>query len=458
MRPTRFSRGSHCDLPLVKHLPVLIAGVGLAVATSMARAVTAATYVYDDAGRLISVQYDDGTFIQYTLDPAGNRTATTQGRDTTPPAVPAGLTVAAPASGTVNLTWQASADNLSGSGTAGYRVFRNGGTTPLAATPLTNYSDSSTSGTVTYTYTVLAYDNAGNASPQCVAVAVTTPDTLEPSVPVGLAATSTSSNAVNLTWTASTDTGGSGLAGYKILRNGTQINTSATATYTDGTTLGTTTYSYAVKAYDRTGNTSAASVAASVTTPDTLPPSVPTGVKATSTVANSVTVSWGASVDTGGSGLVGYNVYRADKTKVLQSVAAPATSYTDATAGGGATLTYTVAAYDAVGNVSAVSSPASVTVLGSVPSAPGTPLPTGINRSGTWSERWAASTGSVAYYVLSRDDGRVVNITAPATTSAETGANGATYQYSVKACNSSNQCSAVVTGGPLTVCLGLTCP
>ena len=32
-----------------------------------------AQYTYDNLNRLIQVQYEDGTTIQYTYDPAGNR-------------------------------------------------------------------------------------------------------------------------------------------------------------------------------------------------------------------------------------------------------------------------------------------------------------------------------------------------------------------------------------------------
>lgn len=37
----------------------------------------AVTYTYDDAGRLTSVNYPNGTVIAYTYDPAGNLTSRT---------------------------------------------------------------------------------------------------------------------------------------------------------------------------------------------------------------------------------------------------------------------------------------------------------------------------------------------------------------------------------------------
>ncbi|MBI2930901.1 MAG: fibronectin type III domain-containing protein [Planctomycetes bacterium] len=93
-------------------------------------------------------------------------------------------------------------------------------------------------------------------------VVVTAPsDTIPPTTPTGLAATSASSTQINLSWTASTDSGGSGLAGYKIERstdniNFSEITTTAGTTYSNtGLTTGTT-YYYRVRAYDGAGNNS----------------------------------------------------------------------------------------------------------------------------------------------------------------------------------------------------------
>ena len=256
--------------------------------------------------------------------------------DITPPSVPTGLAGTAPTSTTVNLTWNAATDT-GGSGLAGYKIYRAG--VQIGTSASTTYSDTTTAGTTTYSYTVAAYDHAGNTSAQSSAVNVTTPDTIPPSVPVGLAASAPASGTVNLTWTASTDTGGSGLSGYKIYRAGSQIGSSASASYTDSTTSGTTSYTYTISAYDNAGNASARSSGVSITTPDTIPPSVPTGL--TATVINSasqVNLSWNASTDTGGSGMAGYIVLR--NGSGLGS--STSTSYSDTTVGGGTTYSYTV--------------------------------------------------------------------------------------------------------------------
>jgi chitodextrinase len=419
---------------------------------------TSATASYSDTTTTGTTAY---TYTVAAYDNAGNVSAQSSvvnvtTPDTIPPSVPTGLAALAPASGTVNLTWTAATDT-GGSGLTGYKIYRAGAQIGTSAS--TSYSDTTTLGTTSYTYTVAAYDNAGNTSAQSTAAGVTTPDTIPPSVPTGLAASAPASGTVNLTWAAATDTGGSGLAGYKIYRAGAQIGTSASATYTDTTTLGTTSYTYAVAAYDNAGNVSAQSSGASITTPDTIPPSVPTGLTATVISAAQINLNWNASTDTGGSGMAGYRIYR--NGVVFSGTTATVTSYADTSVGGGTTYTYTVAAIDNAQNISAQSTSANATTPANVPSVPGTPSPSGKVTTLSWTEAWTASTGPVAYYVLSRTTGGVNDgtwtITAPTTSSAQNGSNGSRYAYSVTACNSSNQCSAA-SFSSINVCQGGVCP
>jgi uncharacterized repeat protein (TIGR03806 family) len=95
------------------------------------------------------------------------------------------------------------------------------------------------------------------------------PDTMAPSVPQNLIATATGSTQVNLTWSASTDSGGAGLAGYRVLRDGNQIATTVAANFSDTGLTANTTYTYTVRAFDNAtpANVSAQSAAAIATTP-----------------------------------------------------------------------------------------------------------------------------------------------------------------------------------------------
>jgi hypothetical protein len=93
---------------------------------------------------------------------------------------------------------------------------------------------------------------------------VASTDSAPPTAPQSLGAM-LGGGKVDLTWTASSDN--EGVAGYRVLRNGTQIATPPVPSYSDSSIQPGSSYSYQVVAYDANGNTSTASNVASVTTP-----------------------------------------------------------------------------------------------------------------------------------------------------------------------------------------------
>jgi len=198
-------------------------------------------------------------------------TTTTIPRDGTAPSVPAGLTASAASCSQVNLGWSAATDT-GGSGLKGYNLYRGASFVKLVPAPATSTTDAPLAASTVYTYTVSAVDNAGNESGRSNTATTNTPscpDTTAPSVPPGLSASATSCSQVNLSWAASTDTGGSGLKGYNVFRNGaflTQVLAPATSTADQGRSASTS-YSYAVAAVDNAGNQSALSPAVGATTP-----------------------------------------------------------------------------------------------------------------------------------------------------------------------------------------------
>ncbi len=92
-------------------------------------------------------------------------------------------------------------------------------------------------------------------------------DTEAPSTPSGLTANAVSASQVDLSWQASNDN--IGVAGYTIYRDGAELTTvpGSAVVYSDNTVSASTTYNYAVDAFDVAGNHSAQSSPASVTTP-----------------------------------------------------------------------------------------------------------------------------------------------------------------------------------------------
>ncbi|MEY9864031.1 hypothetical protein ABH935_009685 [Catenulispora sp. GAS73] len=91
------------------------------------------------------------------------------GGDTTPPSVPTGLTVTGTTSSSVSLKWTASTDNVA---VTGYNVYR--GTTLAGTSTTTTFTDSGLTASTQYSYTVSAYDAAGNVSAASTAVTATT--------------------------------------------------------------------------------------------------------------------------------------------------------------------------------------------------------------------------------------------------------------------------------------------
>ena len=96
----------------------------------------------------------------------------TQSKDNQPPTVPALISATANGPNAVDLSWNPSTDNVS---VAGYQVIRNGAV--IAATPgaFTSYHDATVTANSTYSYTVKAFDSAGNYSAESNAIQVSTP-------------------------------------------------------------------------------------------------------------------------------------------------------------------------------------------------------------------------------------------------------------------------------------------
>jgi len=224
---------------------------------------TSATTSYSDPS------LTSGTTYSYTVaayDSDGNLSAQSGSAsamtfDATPPSVPTGLTGVAHSQTRIDLDWTAATDNI---GVAGYRIYRGGN--QIGTTANTAYSDLTVVGSMTYSYTVAAYDAAGNVSGQSIPRNVATPDVTAPSTPTSLSAAAASPSRVNLSWSASSDTGGSGLAGYYVYRGGSLIASTTSTSYSDTALAASTAYSYAVAAYDNMGNTSGQSSTASATT------------------------------------------------------------------------------------------------------------------------------------------------------------------------------------------------
>ncbi len=110
------------------------------------------------------------------------------GPDTNPPTMPSGLSLVNASETSISIKWNSSNDNV---GISGYRIFR--GETLLGTTSELSYIDNSISGCADYSYSISAFDAAGNESSQSAPLVVNNcaPDltstiTLSPNVAHGV--------------------------------------------------------------------------------------------------------------------------------------------------------------------------------------------------------------------------------------------------------------------------------
>lgn len=148
----------------------------------------------------------------------------------------------------------------------------------ITPTPVSfgNFTDSGRAQGTSYSYTVRARGPNSITGVLSVARIATTQatDTTAPSVPTLLPVNVISGSRIDLTWTASTDTGGSGLAGYKLERSSTSATTGFAQIYagtglshSDQTVAAGVRYWYRLRAYDNAANDSAYSATQDGTTP-----------------------------------------------------------------------------------------------------------------------------------------------------------------------------------------------
>ena len=221
-------------------------------------------------------------------------------------------------------------------------------------------------------------------------------DSTRPSTPSGLYVVGPVTPTVfTLAWSPSDDYGGSGVVRYEISRDTINIGPSygLSAAINNGIAASTT-YAMRVQAIDAAGNASDWSAPLSVTTPEGTPPDVPTGLAIVGAVSYyDFTLSWNASSDHGGSGVVRYDISRDDvgigpsytTSSPINNGIQPNRSYA-----------MRVRAVDAAGNASAWSTAYYVTTLG---------LPQNISISLSWPSTTIVSGQSITFTASGAQNG-----------------------------------------------------
>ncbi|MDQ1701589.1 MAG: hypothetical protein QOF57_841 [Frankiaceae bacterium] len=341
----------------------------------------------------------------------------------------------------VPVAWGARTETLSIQGSTDGTTFTN--LTPSAAA---NFAPG-TGNALTFNFTATSVRyvranvtaNTGSTGAQLSEFEVYAPscagDCVAPSAPTNLAGT-TSGTTVNLTWTAATDA--TGVTGYDVYRNGALVaNLGNVTSYADINQAATATINYTVKAHDAAGNVSPASnTFTRQGATDTQAPTVPANLTG-ATSGTTITLTWSASTDN--IGVTGYDLYRGGA--FVKTVTATSTTDTQAAT---ATVSYTVRARDAAGNISTDSNVFTRTGDTTDTQAPTIPA----NLSGTTSGTtvtltWSASTDNVGvtgYDVYA--NGSLLKQVGNVTTTTDTQAASAVVSYTVRARDAAGNVSA----------------
>lgn len=309
-----------------------------------------------------------------------------------PPSPPGDLRVEASGETAAWVKWNPSDDDEA---VVAYEVSR-GGTTVVRTRAL-SVTDSSLAPATRHCYAVRAVDAAGRTSRFTSPACVTTPDLTPPAVPDAPAVVLDTPTSITARWGAVTDN--VGVAGYELVRSGRLLAQSNALAGADAGLRPAQTYCYAVRAYDRAGNHSAASPATCVTPPDVTPPSAP---QATATGGPRVLLlDWPASTDD--VGVAGYEVLRG--AEVVATSRAPSAVRTEMAAG---SHCFSVRAFDAAGNRSPAVEACGIVPDTTPPSTPATVEAAAPGETAV-SLRWSVSTDDVGVtgYEVSRD-GNVV--------------------------------------------------
>jgi len=299
------------------------------------------------------------------------------------------LTATASGRTLIELTWQAPSDD-GGSAITGYRieVSTDGAATwadlvPNTASTDLTYRHRGLAANTTRHYRVRARNSQGQSLASEVATATTVDgSTLAvPSDPTNLRATVSGQTTINLDWTASANTGGSSLSGYKIevSTDGATFTTlvashSGTSYAHTGLSAGVT-RTYQVRAVNTTGE-SLPSNRASATTGSASVPDAPTALSATTNGQTQIDLEWTAPSNTGGSAITGYRIQVSTDggttfTNLVANTGNQNTSYSHTGLALSTTRHYRVYARNVQGESASASNTATATTQGvTAPDAP----------------------------------------------------------------------------------------
>ncbi|NRA39588.1 MAG: DUF5060 domain-containing protein, partial [Planctomycetes bacterium] len=373
------------------------------------------------------------------------------GSDTEAPSQPQSLTTNVLSDSQIDLTWNASTDNVA---VSSYNIYRDGSL--VTSVSGSSFSDAGLTASTTYSYQVSAVDSSGNESALSVAAQDTTQAPPSGGDPIFTSPThgETLSGAdVTFTWnnngvhydahwmnigtTPFSDdvaTAG-GWSGSGV------VSATVTALPTDGSTIYVTMYNFIDGNYTNYSEVMVICANGSGG-PDTENPSQPQSLTTNVVSESQIDLTWNVSTDN--IAVTGYNIYR--DGLLLTSVSN--TNYSDAGLTASTIYSYEVSAVDAAGNESALSTSAQGTTQTpaadtEAPTQPQSLLATALSDSQI-NLSWNAATDNIAVtaYAIYRDGSFIASVSG--TGFSDSGLNASTsYSYQVTAMDAVANESAV---------------
>ncbi|MGH7597289.1 MAG: fibronectin type III domain-containing protein, partial [bacterium] len=384
------------------------------------------------------------------------------------PAAPSNLTAITASNTQINLSWT---DNSN---------YENGFTVELKTASdsfyveidsvganVTGYQSMGLNPNTPYFYRVRAFNVTGNSAYSNVADATTNPE--PPVAPSGLTATAVSNTQINLTWTDHA----SNEDGFKIERKLTSaavfaeiatVGANATSYSSTGLT-GSASYTYRVRAFNATGNSSYSNEASATTLVN--PPNAPSSLAATTVSTSQINLTWTDNANDED----GFKIERraAGDTMYAQiaSVGAGVTNYSSTGLAANTQYFYRVRAFKSTSH-SAYSNEADATTFPNAPTAPSNLLATAVSSSQI-DLIWADNANNEIGFRIERKTGaagtyaEIDTVAAGVTSYSSTGLSAATpYFYRVRAHNAggasaySSEAGATTAPNPPTAPSGLT--
>lgn len=251
----------------------------------------------------ISAQLEDSAFNVVTLSPS----TTLIQADFQPPTVPAGVTSQSITNNSISLRWTSSTDNRA---VKEYQIFVNNQL--MARTTTSNFVLTGLKEFTNYSIQLVAVDTADNQSAKSVAVSLRTTDRTAPTVPSNLTRSEMKENSFRVSWRASTDAGGSGVAGYEVFLDNVLRDNKLAPTATSYVFTGLIpekSYTVTIRARDVAGNVTAFTAPFTVSTgKDVTPPTAPPGDPVSSLIrSDSFRITWPNSTDN--VAVTGYEIF-----------------------------------------------------------------------------------------------------------------------------------------------------